>query len=46
MRHKSLSTNKSKIEDIDNKVMDETVKDTLYDLINYSAMALMLLDEK
>ena len=47
MRLKSLSNNKNKLEEINNKVTDdETVKDTLYDLINYSAMALMLLNEK
>ena len=41
MRIKSLTNNKTKMDDIDNKVMDESVKDTLYDLINYTAMAIM-----
>ena len=36
MRIKSLTNNKTKMDDIDNKVMDESVKDTLYDLINYT----------
>ena len=40
MRIKSLTNNKTKMDDIDNKVMDESVKDTLYDLINYTAMAI------
>ena len=45
MRIKSLTNNKTKMDDIDNKVMDESVKDTLYDLINYTAMAIMLNNE-
>ena len=46
MRIKSLSNNKTKMDDINNKVMDESVKDTLYDLINYTAMAIMLINNK
>jgi hypothetical protein len=45
MRIKSLSSNKTSINQIENKVMDESIKDTLYDLINYAAMALMLMIE-
>ena len=45
MRIKSLSSNKTSVNQIDNKVMDESIKDTLYDLINYAAMALMLMIE-
>ena len=46
MRIKSLSQNKTKIDDIACAVLDESIKDTLYDLINYTAMALMLMSEK
>ena len=46
MRIKSLSSNKTKIDQVAGAVMDESIKDTLYDLINYAAMALMLMNEK
>ena len=46
MRIKSLSSNKTKIHQVAGAVMDESIKDTLYDLINYAAMALMLMNEK
>ena len=39
---RSISITKSGI----NLVSDEKIKDTLLDMHNYSAMALMLLDEK
>jgi len=46
MRIKTLSANKTKLEQIDGMVIDESIKDTMYDLINYAAMALMLMNEK
>jgi len=40
--HRSMSITKNGV----NLIKDESLRDTLLDLHNYSAMALMLLDEK